>query len=317
MPAQVLTNDHLSRLVETSDEWINTRTGIRERRLLAPGQSLVQLAVQAASEALAQAGRSALDVELLILATSTPEDLFGSAAQLQSELGAVRAAAFDLSAACSGFVFALATASQFVRAGTYRTVLVVAADALSRFTDWSDRGSCILFGDGAGAALIEAGEAEGILGFELRSDGARSRHLTIDCAQEPVELVDGLRATRSRYTSITMNGREVYRFAVEALPDLIEKTLTQSAVSAQSVRGYFLHQANQRILDAVANRLHVPSTRMASNLERYGNTSSASVPLILAEWAGDGRLQTGDMVVMVGFGAGLSWGVLLARWGRL
>ncbi|UFP93506.1 beta-ketoacyl-ACP synthase III [Gloeobacter morelensis] len=317
VPAQVLTNHHLSALVTTSDEWIASRTGIRSRRILAPGQSLTQLAARAAAAALAQAGRSPLDVDLLILATSTPDDLFGGAAHLQHEIGAVRAVAFDLTAACSGFVFALATASQFVRTGTYRTVLVVGADALSRFTDWTDRATCVLFGDGAGAVLLEAGEAEGILGFELRTDGARAGHLNVYCTVEAVPLAAEMAATRARFASITMNGREVYRFAVEAVPDLIEKTLAACGVGPEQVKAYLLHQANQRILDSVAHRLRVAPERMASNLADYGNTSSASVPLILQEWVQDGRIEAGDRVVLAGFGAGLSWGVLLARWGRL
>jgi 3-oxoacyl-[acyl-carrier-protein] synthase-3 len=316
VPIQTVTNDQLSRLVDTSDEWIATRTGIRKRRVLRPGESLTELAVRAARSALARAGRSALDVDLLLLATSTPEDLFGGAARVQRELGAGRAFAMDLTAACSGFVFAVATASQFVRTGACRTALVIGADALSRWTDWSDRSTCILFGDGAGAVVLEAGQTEGILGFELRTDGAGAEHLALAGQTEPRPLIDGLAASRGGYAPIVMNGREVYRFAVEAVPDLIEKTLSAHGVAPDAVRGYFLHQANQRILDAVAQRLHIPIERMASNIAHYGNTSSASVPLILEEWVAEDRLQAGDLIVLAGFGAGLSWGVVLARWGQ-
>ncbi len=317
LPAQILTNEHLADLVNTSDEWIATRTGIRSRHLLRPGESVTPLAVQAAAAALARAGRSALDVDLLILATSTPEDLFGGASRVQRELGAVRATAFDLTAACSGFIFGISTATAFIEAGRYKSVLVIGAEALSRWTNWTDRTTCVLFGDGAGAVLLEAGTEAGIIGFELRTDGAGADHLAIQGTSEPVPLVGELAAARAAYSSITMNGREVYRFAVEAVPALIEKTLAQHGVAADAIKGYFLHQANQRILDAVAHRLQIPVERVASNVAQYGNTSSASVPLVLEEWVQDGRVQPGDLVVLAGFGAGLSWGVVLARWGRL
>lgn len=277
----------------------------------------MDLGVQAATAALARAGRSPLDIDLLILATSTPEDLFGSATRIQKELGAVQAFAMDLTAACSGFIFAMATGSQFIRAGTCRTVLVVGADALSRWTDWNDRSTCILFGDGAGAVVLEAGVEEGLIGFELRSNGSGAEHLTLAGQVEGVALGNGLQTSRGGYRPIAMNGREVYRFAVEAVPGLIEKTLALHGVAPGDIKGYFLHQANQRILDAVAQRLHIPIERVASNIAYYGNTSSASVPLILEEWIVEKRLRTGDLIVLAGFGAGLSWGVILGRWGRL
>jgi 3-oxoacyl-[acyl-carrier-protein] synthase III len=316
-PSQVVTNEDLMSVVATSDEWIASRTGIRQRRILRPDESLLDLAAQAAQAALVQAGRSALDIDLLILATSTPEDLFGSATRLQKELGAVRAVGMDLTAACSGFVFAVATGSQFIRTGTFKTVLIVAADGLSRWTNWEDRATCILFGDGAGAVVLEAGETEGILGFELRSDGSGVQQLTLENQCQAVPFPNNFAVARNQYQHIYMNGREVYRFAVGAVPDLIEKTLAIHDVAPSAVKGYFLHQANQRILDAVANRLQIPKESVASNIARYGNTSSASVPLILEEWVRADRLQPGDLMVMAGFGAGLSWGAILARWGRI
>lgn len=316
LPTQVVTNDHMADLVDTSDEWIATRTGIRRRRVLGPSQSFSDMAAQAGHNALVQAGRSAIDVDLLILATSTPEDLFGGATRVQRLLGAARAVAWDLTAACSGFVFAVATASQYIQTGKYRTVLVVGAEVLSRWTNWQDRTTSVLFGDGAGAVLLEAASSPGLLDFELRSDGMGAEHLAIECQVEAVPLTGGMEATRGNFAPISMNGREVYRFAVQAVPDLIEKLLASNGFAATEVKGYFLHQANQRILDAVAHRLNVPIEQMASNIARYGNTSSASVPLILDEWVGDGRLRPGDLIVLAGFGAGLSWGALIARWGR-
>ncbi len=323
VPDQVLTNDHLATLVATSDEWISSRTGIKQRRVLAPEQSLTELAAIAAHNALQQAGRSALDVDLLILATSTPEDLFGGATRVQRELGAARAVAFDLTAACSGFIFALATASQYIQTGKYQTVLVIGADALSRWTDWTDRTTCVLFGDAAGAVVLEAATTPGLIGFELRSDGMGSEDLAIASQTEAIPLTTGIAASRAHFSTLAMNGSQVYRFAVAAVPDLIQKTLLQHDIAPEQVKGYFLHQANQRILDAVAQRLNIPSERVATNVARYGNTSSASIPLVLEEWSNSDacgglrpRLQPGDLIVLAGFGAGLSWGAMVARWGR-
>ncbi|MEN9220858.1 MAG: beta-ketoacyl-ACP synthase III [Thermostichus sp. BF3_bins_97] len=326
LPDPCLHNNDLGRIVETSDEWIWPRTGIRERRILPPQLSLVDLACQAATRALEQAQIHPQDLDLILLATSTSADRFGSAPQVQAALGATRAVAFDLTAACTGFVFAVATATQFLQTGLYRRALVVAADVLSRTVDWTDRTTCVLFGDGAGAVVLQADTAteaglpdsgrQGILGIELRSDGTGSELLSLRMATEAQPLVGSLEVGQYRCRPITMNGREVYKFAVNAVPEIIEKSLFRAGIPAESVRGYFVHQANQRILDAIAKRLEVDPERVASVLERYGNTSGASVPIALADWIEQGRFGPGDLGVMVGFGAGLTWGSIVFRWGK-
>ena len=318
LPDPCLSNDDLSRIVATSDEWIWPRTGIRQRRILPPELSVVDLAAQAARAALDQAGILPQELDLLLLATSTAVDRFGSAPRVQAALGASRAVAFDLTAACTGFVFAVATAAQFLQTGLYRRALVVAADVLSRAVDWTDRATCVLFGDGAGAVVLEVGEvgADGILSIELRSDGKGSELLSLAMATEAKPLVGSLRVGQYRCCPIVMNGREVYKFAVQAVPEVIEKALLQAGIPAEAVQGYFIHQANQRILDAVAKRLQLQTQQVASVLERYGNTSGASIPIALAEWIGQGRFGQGDLGVMAGFGAGLTWGAIVFRWGR-
>ena len=316
LPDPCLSNDDLSQIVATSDEWIWPRTGIRQRRILPPHLSLVDLAVQAAKAALAQAGILPQDLDLILLATSTGVDRFGSAPQVQAALGATRAVAFDLTAACTGFVFAVATAAQFLQTGLYRRALVVAADVLSRTVDWADRTTCVLFGDGAGAVVLEAGETGGILSIELRSDGSGSQLLSLSMATEAKPLVGSLQVGQYRCCPITMNGREVYKFAVQAVPEVIEKALFRAGIPAEAVQGYFIHQANQRILDAVAKRLQLDPQRVASVLEYYGNTSGASVPIALATWIEQGRFGAGDLGVMAGFGAGLTWGAIVFRWGK-
>lgn len=320
LPDPVLTNEQLSRLVETSDDWVWPRTGIRERRIAPPEVSLVDLTAEAAQRALHQAGVDPTELDLIILATSTNADRFGSGPHLQYRLGASRAVAFDLSAACTGLVYALTTASQFLRTGMYRRALVVAGDLLSRTVDWTDRTTCILFGDGAGAVVLEAADPDrpdGILGVELRTDGGGGSLLTLGMATEPLPLVDQIQVGRYQCQPIAMNGREVYKFAVTEVPEVIEKALFRAKLDPQAIQGYFIHQANQRILDAVTKRLEVEPNRMASVLERYGNTSGASVAIALDDWQQQGRLKTGDLGVLAGFGAGLTWGSVVFRWGRL
>ncbi|MEN9244179.1 MAG: beta-ketoacyl-ACP synthase III [Gloeomargarita sp. DG02_5_bins_242] len=310
-----LDNHQLSRLVDTNDEWIVTRTGIRTRRLVAAGQGLTDLAVQAAQQALDAAGFTPLDVELLILATSTPDDLFGSASLVQERLGAKRAVAFDLTAACSGFVFGAVTAAQFIRTGAYGTTLVIGADVLSRWVDWQDRRTCILFGDGAGAVVLNPGVTDHLLGFELQNDGSQNACLTLAYQGEDRPLIDELTIPAGTYQPIFMNGQEVYKFAVRRVPDVIEKALFRAGLTNDQVDHFVLHQANQRILDAVAEKLGVPPARMLSNLAHYGNTSAASIPLMLDEAVRDGRVQPGQTLVLAGFGAGLTLGALVCRWG--
>jgi 3-oxoacyl-[acyl-carrier-protein] synthase III len=316
VPDQVVDNEALAQVVETSDEWIASRTGIRQRRILPPGASLADLAAQAGDRALQSAGLAAIDLDLIVLATSTPDDLFGTAAQVQAKLGATRAVAFDLTAACSGFVFGLVTAAQFVRTGVYQNVLIIGADALSRWVDWRDRRTCILFGDGAGAVVMQQNDTHQLLGFEMRSDGQLNSHLNLGHQGEALEVVPNVDCGQGNYTPVTMNGQEVYRFAVTRVPEVVEKALFRAGLTAEAVDWLVLHQANQRILDAAATRLKIPAAKVLSNLGQYGNTSAASIPLVLDEAIRQGQVKSGDVLAMAGFGAGLSWGGAIVRWGR-
>jgi 3-oxoacyl-[acyl-carrier-protein] synthase III len=311
-----LNNDQLSQMVDTSDDWITARTGIQQRRLANPRETLAQLATQAAEQAIAMAGLSPLDIDLIVLATSTPDDLFGTAGLIQAGLGASRAVAFDLTAACSGFVFGLVTAAQFIHTGVYRNVVLIGGDVLSRWVDWSDRRTCILFGDGAGAVVLQANESDRLLGFELRSDGTQNHYLNLAYQPQPKRLQDGLEIGQGSFHPITMNGQEVYRFAVRRVPEVIEKALFRANLSVEAVDWLLLHQANQRILDAVAQRLKIAPEKVISNLARYGNTSAASIPLALDEVVRSGQVKPGDTIAAAGFGAGLTWGAAIFQWGR-
>ena len=315
IPTVSLDNHQLCELVETNDEWITSRTGIRERRIAAT-ESVSDLATVAAQNAIAMAGVSPTDLDLIILATSTADDLFGSASSIQFRLGATKAVAFDLTAACSGFVFALATASQFIRTGVYQNVLVIGADILSRWVDWSDRKTCVLFGDGAGAVVMQASTSDRLLGFELKSDGTQHQSLNLAYKPQPKELVADVTVQEGSYQPITMNGKEIYRFAVQKVPEVIEKALFRANMSVDQIDWLILHQANQRILDAVAQRLNIPADKVISNLANYGNTSAASIPLALDEAVREGKIKQGDVIATSGFGAGLTWGAAIFQWGR-
>ncbi|MBD2622576.1 beta-ketoacyl-ACP synthase 3 [Microcystis flos-aquae FACHB-1344] len=315
-PAQFLSNEELSQIVETSDEWIKSRTGIGKRHLADQSVSLSQLAAQAAIKALEMAQVSPRDIDLILLATSTPDDLFGSAAQVQSQIGANRAIAFDLTAACSGFLVGLVTATQFIRTGTYRNVLVIGADVLSRWVDWNDRATCVLFGDGAGAVVCQANDTkDNILGFELHSDGSQNGSLNLAYQGEELPLKQGVRVQKGTYKPLRMNGREVYRFAVAKVPEVIEKALYRANLTTSDIDWLVLHQANQRIMDAVSERLKLPPEKVISNLSEYGNTSAASIPLALDEAVRSGKVKKGDIIASSGFGAGLTWGGIIFRWG--
>lgn len=316
VPDCALSNEQLSRMVDTSDEWINTRTGILQRRLGAATQSLTSLAAKAATQAIVAANLEPTNIDLILLATSTPDDLFGTACRVQAEIGATRAVAFDLTAACSGFVFGLVTAAQYIRTGVYQNVLLIGADVLSRWVDWSDRRTCILFGDGAGAVVMQANDCDRLLGFELRSDGSQNHYLNLSYQAEPKVIVDDLEVGQGAFQPITMNGQEVYRFAVRRVPEVIEKALFRANLEVANVDWLILHQANQRILDAVADRLSIPAERTISNLASYGNTSAASIPLALDEAIRGGKIQPQDVIATAGFGAGLTWGAAIFQWGR-
>ncbi|BAY43938.1 3-oxoacyl-[acyl-carrier-protein] synthase III [Scytonema sp. HK-05] len=316
VPATFLDNQSLTELVETSDDWITTRTGIRQRRLASSSETLAELATAASRQAIAAAGINPLDLDLILLATSTPDDLFGTACQIQAQLGATKAVAFDLTAACSGFVFGLVTAAQYIRTGVYQNVLLIGADILSRWVDWQDRRTCVLFGDGAGAVVMQANEKDCLLGFELRSDGTQNNCLNLAYTAEPKELTQGVNVGKGNFQPITMNGKEVYRFAVQKVPEVIDKALFRANLSVDQIDWLLLHQANQRILDAVAQRLNIPEQKVISNLANYGNTSAASIPLALDEAVRQDKIKPGDIIATSGFGAGLTWGAAIFQWGR-
>lgn len=310
-----ITNHDMGQLVDTSDEWITSRTGIKSRNVAGAEESLSSLAVAAGQQALDMAGLQAQDIQMIVLATSTPDDLFGSASTVQAALGASQAVAFDLTAACSGFVFALVTAAQFMRTGVYSNILVIGADVLSRWVDWTDRRTCVLFGDGAGAVVLQASDRDRLLGFELRSDGSRNSCLTLAYQPAHSPLVNDATVQQGNFQPIAMNGREVYKFAVSRAPEVIEKALFRAGLTPDAIDWLLLHQANQRILDAAASRLGVPPERVISNMAHHGNTSAASIPLALDEAVRAGQVKPGQIIAMAGFGAGLTWGGAVIEWG--
>ncbi len=316
VPDTCLDNQALTALVETSDDWITTRTGIRQRRLALPAESLSSLASAASRQAIASAGIKATDLDLILLATSTTDDLFGSACQVQAQLGATKAVAFDLTAACSGFVFGLVTAAQYIRTGVYQNVLLIGADILSRWVDWQDRRTCVLFGDGAGAVVLQADKSDRLLGFALKSDGSQNHQLNLSYASSSQELIPGIHITKGTYQPISMNGKEVYRFAVQKVPEIIDKALFQANLNVDKIDWLLLHQANQRIIEAVAQRLNIPEHKVITNLANYGNTSAASIPLALDEAVRQGKIKPNDIIAASGFGAGLTWGAAIFQWGR-
>ena len=309
VPDRVLTNDELSTLVDTSDEWIMARTGIRERRIAAPEEALTDLALPAARAALAQAHVDAKDVDLLVCATVTPDMMFPtSSALLADELGAPDAAAYDLLAGCTGFMYALVQAYGMMAAGLAQRALVVGGDVLSRILDWTDRSTLILFGDGAGAVVLERVEQPGFIGFELGADGGGGIHLSLPGS--------GSRRMEDAVGNgfVHMNGREVFKFATRVLVASAQAVLERCGVSVDEVDVYVPHQANVRIMDHAAEKLGIPRERMIVNVDRYGNTSSGSIPLALADAQHEGRLKKGDLVLMTGMGAGLTWGSGLMEW---
>jgi len=316
VPDQILTNPKISQKVDTSNEWIKSRTGISERRISSIGDNVTDMGYEAALRAIEMANWDIKTIDLIILATSTPNDLFGSAPSVQAKLGAQNAVAFDLTAACSGFLFALITASQFLKGGSFKRAIVIGADQLSSFVDWNDRRSCILFGDGAGALAIEAtNEFNNLLGFDMRTDGARGSFLNLPSKNNKDSIIDDIYFSSGGFSSIQMNGQEVYKFAVKEVPIILEKLLKKMKYNSDQVDWLLLHQANQRILDSVGERLKIPSHKILSNLEKYGNTSAATIPLMMDEAIRDSRIKQNDIIASSGFGAGLSWGAALIKWG--
>jgi 3-oxoacyl-[acyl-carrier-protein] synthase III len=307
VPDRVVTNEELSQHVDTSDEWIIERTGIRERRIAAPEEALSDLALPASRAALEQAGLHGKDIDLIIVATVTPDMAFPStAAIVADQLGATDAAAYDLSAGCTGFMYALAQAYGMLAGGLAKRALVIGGDVLSKILDWSDRSTLVLFGDGAGAVVLEAASEQGFIGFELGADGGGGSSLWLPGS--------GSRVFEHPERFVKMNGREVFKFATRILVQSAEDILAQCDVTIDDVDLYIPHQANVRIIEHATRKLGVPSDRVVINVDRYGNTSSGSIPLALADALADGRLRPGQLVLMTGMGAGLTWGSALMRW---
>lgn len=304
-----MTNDDLAKVMATNDEWIRSRTGIGERRIVTVGGTS-QMAAEAAKNAMAQAGVEPEEIDLILLGTSSQDNLFpNGACEVQAMIGAVNAACYDISAACTGFVFALNTAHAFINSGIYNTALVIGADTLSKLMDWTDRGTCVLFGDGAGAIVVRADE-KGILGLNMKSDGRKGNVLTC-ISRTNGNLLLG-REPELGYTS--MDGQEVFKFAVKKVPESIRELFKDTGVAAEDVRYFVIHQANLRIIESIAKRLKVDMAKFPVNMEHYGNTSSGSVPLLLDEMNRAGKLNRGDRIVLSGFGAGLTWGSTLIEW---
>jgi 3-oxoacyl-[acyl-carrier-protein] synthase III len=309
-PERVVTNDELAKIVDTSDEWITERTGIRERRVAAADEAMSDLAIPASREALAQAGVDAAEIDLLIVATVTPDMSFPATAALVADrLGSPDAAAYDLSAGCTGFMYAIAQAQAMVAAGLSHRALVVGGDVLSRILDWTDRSTLVLFGDGAGAVVLEPVEAGGFLGFELGADGEGGKDLYFPGSGSRI-LEDGQKQF------LTMNGREVFKFATRILVSSAEAVLDACGLTVADVDVYVPHQANVRIIDHAVRKLGFPEEKVVVNVDRYGNTSSGSIPLALADATADGRIRPGSLVLMTGMGAGLTWGSALIEWTR-
>ncbi|MFS0655931.1 beta-ketoacyl-ACP synthase III [Bacillus sp. 179-C3.3 HS] len=301
IPEKVLTNLDLEKMVETSDEWIRTRTGIEERRIASDDVNTSHMALAAAKKALADADVAAEDIDMILVATVTPDQAFPTVAcMIQEQLGAHKACAMDISAACAGFMYGLVTGKQFIESGTFKHVLVVGVEKLSRITDWDDRNTAVLFGDGAGAAVLgPVSDDKGILSFELGADGRGGKHLYLDEKDHTI-----------------MNGREVFKFAVRQMGESSVNVIEKAGLSKEDVDFLIPHQANIRIMEAARERLELPVEKMSKTVHKYGNTSAASIPISLCEEIEAGKIQDGDVIVMVGFGGGLTWGAIAMRWGR-
>ncbi len=314
IPPRIVTNRDIERLVDTTDEWVQTRTGIRERRVAADEVATSDLAIEAAAEALVAAGVRAADLDLIVVGTATPDMLFPATACLvQDRLGAARAGAFDASAACSSWAYAVAMGHAAIAAGQAESVLVVGAETLSRIIDWTDRATCVLFGDAAAAVVLRpCSSDEGFLAFHLGSDGSGGALICQPAGGSRRPASADTVAAREHY--IKMNGREVYKFAVRAIPRAIERVAAQAGIRVEDVDCFVPHQANIRIIEAAAKRLGQPLDRFFINVDRYGNTSSASVPVALYEAAAQGRIRAGDLIIFVAFGGGLTWGAGAMRW---
>lgn len=316
VPEHKVSNEDLSKFVDTSDAWISERTGIRERRITT-SENTVDLAVKSARIALEDAGIVPEEIDLIIVATVTPDYFFPSTACLvQEKIGAVKAMGFDISAACTGFIFGLSIAGQFIKTGRYKTALVIGAEVLSKIIDWEDRNTCVLFADGAGAAILRRGE-EGILSEVTGSDGSGAENL--ECPAVPLKnkyIAAENHLEKCKPSFLSMNGREIYKFAVKIIPDCIQKVLENTGYTLEDVKHIIPHQANIRIIDAAAKKLEIGKDKFYVNIHQYGNTSGASIPLALDEMSKNSLLKAGDLIIMVGFGAGLTYGAQLIKWTR-
>ena len=311
LPSRVLTNAELSRMVDTTDEWITQRTGIRERHIAAEGETTSDMALKAAQAALAAAGLDAQSIDLIVLATSTPDNTFpASAVSVQAGLGITHGAAFDLQAVCSGFVYGLATADGLLKTGAHKRALVIGSETFSRILDWKDRSTCVLFGDGAGAVVVElqqqpgTREDRGILSAHLRSDGRHKSKLYVDGGPSSTMTVGHLR----------MEGRAVFKHAVAMVTDVIEDAFKATGYTADDIDWFVPHQANQRIIDDTAKKLGLAPEKVVITVAKHGNTSAASIPLALATAVADGRIKQGDLVMLEAMGGGFTWGSVLVRW---
>ncbi len=310
LPEKIVTNAELAERLATSDEWIVQRTGIRQRHVAAVGELTSDLATAAARQALKSAGMTGNDLDLIVLATATPDHTFpATATKVQARLGMTRGAAFDVQAVCTGFIYALATADALIRAGQARTALVIGAETFSRILDWQDRGTCVLFGDGAGAVVLQATEAEG-----ARPRGIFSCHLHSDGANYDLLYVDGGPSTTGTSGFLRMEGREVFRHAVHRLAEVVDEALTANGLKESEIDWLVPHQANRRIIDSMGKKLSLSPEKVVVTIDRHANTSAASVPLALAEAVGDGRIRRGQLVLLEAMGGGLTWGASLVRW---
>jgi len=314
VPETILTNDDLSKMVDTNDKWIRERTGIRERRIASEHQSTSSLAVEASIKALQVANLRPTDLDLIICSTSTPEHIFPATACLvQDRIGAIKAGAFDLSAACTGFIYGINMAAQSIRSGAIQNALVIGSETLSRFVNWQDRNTCILFGDGAGAFVLQANDMPGgVLSAVMHSDGSGGDALIVQGGGSKHPATEATVQAGKHF--IEMDGREVYRFATRVMAQATREALGIANIEMEDVKWIIPHQANIRIIEAAARGLKMPMERFVVNLDRYGNTSTASIPIATVEAVEDGRLQPGDSIVLVGFGGGLTWGALAAEW---
>lgn len=314
VPERILTNNDLAKIVDTNDEWITTRTGIRERRIAADDEATSDLAFKAAEKAIIDAGIDKNEIELIIVATMTQDHLTPSTAALVQDKLGIKAAAFDVSAACTGFIYGFTAGYSFIKAGIYKKVLVIGAETMSRVTDWEDRGTCILFGDGAGAVVLGEVETGGFLASHLAADGSGACELIVPAGGSRKAATTETIENREVY--LKMNGREVFKFAVKAFPESVENVLTQQNLTADDIDIFIPHQANVRIIEAIAKRFKQPLDKFFVNLHKYGNTSGASIPIALDEASKEGRFKKGDKIVATGFGGGLTYGSILFEWSK-